>query len=577
MSRLRDNKAFIIGGLIALAFAALFLLYMLPEHIGEYYGSDWNVYYEDRNGTEYRIEEKIITSADVGGYIKVITTRQYLDVYLDGENIFSYHGDENGTPVRGIYPIKIDEDDYGKSIRLQMSSPYPRDNYMAGSRHSCEYYKAPAYNIDYYCGILCLIMGVSLAVIGIILVAGKLARLTIWMLSLAVLLFSGFVLSNTSISLATMSPHLMYYIQFPCFLLYPICMSIFLYISYSNRIKRTLFAFLMLPILFTGISVLLDIFGVASIKSHDFWYSYICAISIVILLIGSVVNRRKSGSFFWVALSTISVWLLWGITLLMRLYLFDIDVNLTREFIVVYTIICAIEVGHNIVLYTQQLIGMHYKNISLSEKNSHLSRYYANIEQHLNEVMLLKHEIRHHMVTINYLLKDGRMDELQEYLHNIGAAYEMDVSVRLSAHPIVNAIASYLKAECEKMDIRLELSCHVPEHLPLRDEDLSSLLLNLAENALESCARIERDKPRFIELIIRFEHQLFYLCLRNSMTSIAKQNGRFLSAKRNNNSFGYGMEVVQRIVDHNHGKLDTHAQDNIFLTEILLSMPSQVE
>ncbi|MDL2254520.1 hypothetical protein LJC49_10735, partial [Ruminococcaceae bacterium OttesenSCG-928-I18] len=490
MLKLRKAKPYILSAALTLVSVVAFFLLMLPDHTKGYQNRGWTVAFEQRGDTEMRVEEHTIRAVDAEGYWKIITMRQYLDVYVDGERVFSYTGEENGLPARGIYPIFVRQADVGKVLRLEMTSPYPNDNHMMGLHYSADSYGLSHAGIEFACGVLCLLMGCSLGVVATILGIAKIGKLIVWMLTAAILCFAGFVLSNTRVAMELMGPQAMYWLYMVCYWLYPICMLAYLYIAHTQVLKKALLPFLLLPILFVAGCAVLDIAGVASIDRYSFWYSYICLPCMGVLLVGAAFSRRTTGRVSRVVSAVIVMWVVWVASLLLRYFFLPGKLEFNHEYIVVYTLACGIEFVHNMLTYIRQLLGLRYREMYLTEKNNHLTRYYENIEQHFHEIALLKHEMNHHLVTLGYLHRDGAYDKAGAYLEEIGSAYKAADTMNFCGNHIVNAVFSYLTAEAKKLGAEPQLACHVPDVLPMPDEELSSLLLNLAENALESCSRI---------------------------------------------------------------------------------------
>lgn len=58
--------------------------------------------------------------------------------------------------------------------------------------------------------------------------------------------------------------------------------------------------------------------------------------------------------------------------------------------------------------------------------------------------------------------------------------------------------------EAQKLDIKLEIHCLIPQNLSLKADIISIILGNLLDNSISACSRIANPKFRIINLEIKF-------------------------------------------------------------------------
>ena len=100
-------------------------------------------------------------------------------------------------------------------------------------------------------------------------------------------------------------------------------------------------------------------------------------------------------------------------------------------------------------------------------------------------VSLLRHDKRHFLATISAYIDSGECDKAKEYISGI-VSYVDRTMHKFCKNEIVNMIISSYENVIEENRIDFQQSVHIPEHLPVSDVDLTSILSNALENAIHA-------------------------------------------------------------------------------------------
>ena len=97
------------------------------------------------------------------------------------------------------------------------------------------------------------------------------------------------------------------------------------------------------------------------------------------------------------------------------------------------------------------------------------------------------------------------------------------------------------------------------------DNDWCIVLLNLLDNALEACEKVEESK-RWITITIKCRENIILLEINNSFDGKLQKdrNGKLLTAKQNNFLHGIGLDSVVRIIDKYGGLIQINGEDKVF-------------
>jgi hypothetical protein len=555
---------------IIVIFIAVAVFFLLPGHAFPRQYGDWTVSDQTIGGADYRVEEAVVDSSLAGRTIKVYTLRQYLHVHLDGELLLSYEGGADGAPSRGLYFIETSPEDAGKTLRILYSSPYAGENDIQGTAPSVEVQRPAPYDIDYYLGAVCMVLGISLVVVAIVLNAAKITAYDIWLLTAGTLLYASCMISTSHIH-GDLSPQALYYIYWISFWLYPPLLFTFMFFHSAQPSRKILFPVLMAVYAYALVCFLLDVFGAAPINRYGFWYTYICFVMLVFVLVLGNYGRDTNIPRRYAFTAIFCIWAVWGVSLGVRLGqpLNNADAPLEFKVIIAATVLAL--VVYNLVAYTGSLVRMRNNETYMKRKEESLLEKYRDIEQHLDDASLLRHEMKHHFATLQMLYKDERYDELGKYLDSTGKYYGSG-SVNICGNYIVNAVVGNIMKQAKHLGIRFGHDCSMPRETGIDEAELASLLLNALENALEASSRVEDTERRFIDIAIKYENNFLLIKVSNGYKEVREKNGSFATTKKDGKGHGFGLRVLKRIVRLNGGDMDISAKDGIFTLQILLNI-----
>lgn len=114
----------------------------------------------------------------------------------------------------------------------------------------------------------------------------------------------------------------------------------------------------------------------------------------------------------------------------------------------------------------------------------------------------------------------------------------------------------------------------MPEELPLDQTQLTVLLGNLWQNALEACQELPKDAERWIKTSIALQQNKFMLQCMNSAAHVCQnKEGRFLSTK--GTGHGNGLAGVEDITNLHHGFCEFRFDGQIFSASVVLPLSTE--
>jgi hypothetical protein len=120
-----------------------------------------------------------------------------------------------------------------------------------------------------------------------------------------------------------------------------------------------------------------------------------------------------------------------------------------------------------------------------------------------------KHDMHHHNAAIMDMLQRGESDNLKAYITSFDAALDKFSSYSFCKNPIANSIMNLYANKAEEENIKTEFNLNVPENIGIDNIDLTCVLGNALENALEGCLQLPQEAEKEIIVTVKYiDHRL---------------------------------------------------------------------
>lgn len=211
------------------------------------------------------------------------------------------------------------------------------------------------------------------------------------------------------------------------------------------------------------------------------------------------------------------------------------------------------------------------RNDQLRQENQFLSMQqsrYDNLKTAIDETREARHDMRHHLNTLQMLAERQEWERLSEYLADAKENIP-DIDWHLCDNTAVDSVAGHYGMLYRKSRIPFSFEFDLPEELPVSEIDFCLVLSNLLENALEASLKTAPQKQCIkAQAYLHSEHMLL-LTVENAFDGeIKEKNGVFQSSKRSGD--GVGIQSVRRIADRNGGYSRFSYKDGSFCANIML-------
>lgn len=232
----------------------------------------------------------------------------------------------------------------------------------------------------------------------------------------------------------------------------------------------------------------------------------------------------------------------------------------------------AVNIGAILIYYVvTRLVLEQNRTLELKEENHRLAvqaMQYENLREKIIDARRAKHDVRHHITLMQEYLNHGNLSALREYLNRYSAALPDDSLVRFCENTAANAVLLYFAQQAKDSGVDYDVKAEIPDRAAVSDPDLSVLLGNLLENALDAC-RAQEEGERKIVVRARGDDRSLCVTVDNSFHGTLRyaSDGTLLSAKHK--GMGLGTRSVRSIAERYHGVCRFETKDGMFCASVL--------
>lgn len=171
------------------------------------------------------------------------------------------------------------------------------------------------------------------------------------------------------------------------------------------------------------------------------------------------------------------------------------------------------------------------------------------------------HESRARLTLIRHYLDAGALERLSDYLDELAPAIGTAGAGDYTGHGLIDAILTIQLSRAHDAGVYTELdAASLPETLPVSDDDLTALLMNLLDNALEACLRLPADEDKWLAFSVLREGTYLSFTCRNAAPP--PEDGP--TSKPDKLAHGFGLRRIRAVAEKYGGFTEIERDEESF-------------
>ncbi len=239
------------------------------------------------------------------------------------------------------------------------------------------------------------------------------------------------------------------------------------------------------------------------------------------------------------------------------------------EYIPMQLIVSVLFLVSDILLYrtmmrTEQRVQLEVENQLLEKQLDAQLAHYSDLTAQYEQIRAMRHDISHHLNTINALLQEGNLKAATEYSEQLLPMQTYISRLGKCQNPVVDAFLYSRMQDAEHRGVPVQADVSLPVELPVSNTDLIVAFGNMLDNALEACSGIPD-----AQITLRAHMDKGYLVIQESNPVRARQPQGKKPRRIPELERGVGFRVLGGLAEKYDGSF-RHARENDTYTVTLL-------
>jgi len=203
--------------------------------------------------------------------------------------------------------------------------------------------------------------------------------------------------------------------------------------------------------------------------------------------------------------------------------------------------------------------------------NKSYEKFIANAELRNDTLSKIWHDMGNHVKVLEEMNKMEN-DTHIEYINSIKDKLKSIPNTINTGNKLIDIVLNDKYAEGIMQGIDFDIKAIAPPKVSIDDMDLSSILFNTIDNAIEACLNCN-EKNRYIYIELYPDENFLCYKIKNSYNP-AKDNStkKIYFNKKQYISSGYGLSIIKDIVDKYDGYIDIKKDDKEYSVTIILHL-----
>ena len=231
------------------------------------------------------------------------------------------------------------------------------------------------------------------------------------------------------------------------------------------------------------------------------------------------------------------------------------------EYIPMQLIVSVLFLVSDILLYrtmmrTEQRVQLEVENQLLEKQLDAQLAHYSDLTAQYEQIRAMRHDISHHLNTINALLQEGNLKAATEYSEQLLPMQTYISRLGKCQNPVVDAFLYSRMQDAEHRGVPVQADVSLPVELPVSNTDLIVAFGNMLDNALEACSGIPD-----AQITLRAHMDKGYLVIQESNPVRARQPQGKKPRRIPELERGVGFRVLGGLAEKYDGSF-RHAREN---------------
>ena len=204
------------------------------------------------------------------------------------------------------------------------------------------------------------------------------------------------------------------------------------------------------------------------------------------------------------------------------------------------------------------------------EQNYQQQLYYMEtLEGVIYRLKSERHDWSNHLGVIYGLMENDESEKAEAYTSTLIQTAQKHRNLVSIPYSMLRAMLNYKLSIAKERGIELRMKVNIPEGLSLCEADLTVMIGNLLDNAMEANVGMA-DADRYILLELFCKRNYLVIQVENPYVQAGAAGGLGITSKADGENHGFGLRNIEYLVNKNDGLMKLESQDGVFRVRLAL-------
>lgn len=135
-----------------------------------------------------------------------------------------------------------------------------------------------------------------------------------------------------------------------------------------------------------------------------------------------------------------------------------------------------------------------FEKLRLLQQNKYYQKQFELMKTSLKSNRSFKHDMKNHLAVLKLWVEKNEHNEAMKHIERMTDAFITAKEYAQSGNVIIDSILNFKLQEAVLHGISASLELNIPEQLSITSFDMSIILGNLLDNAINACSKLEKEK-----------------------------------------------------------------------------------
>lgn len=223
-------------------------------------------------------------------------------------------------------------------------------------------------------------------------------------------------------------------------------------------------------------------------------------------------------------------------------------------------------------------IGSVNRNVELEYKLKNIDtqiklqkQNYKTLNKSIENYYSFKHDIRHHLLAIKSMMDAKNYIAASEYFDKFSETEICQNVDVLCKNFTVDSILKYYMSIARNNNIEFKVNLNIPENINIDNLDLSIVIGNCVENAIEACNKVIGKNQKYINIKAEIKGFNLLLIINNSFNGQVIEEDKLIKTSKKSQEHGIGLSNVRKISEKYNGFFNVKYTDSEFQVSIVMN------